>query len=53
MKVPEWKIERIKKMSKEGLNQYEIAEALNLSQTTVSKYDPRKPGKGKRKYLGD
>ena len=49
--IPEWKIRRIKKMASEGLSQNDIAEALNISQYTVQKYDQRKVGRGRRKHL--
>lgn len=49
--IPEWKIRRIEKMASEGLSQNDIAEALNISQYTVQKYDQRKAGRGRRKHL--
>ena len=51
MKIPEWKIKRIIKMVSEGLRQIDIAEALDISQWTVQKYDPRKLGRGHKKHL--
>ena len=49
--IPEWKVRRIEKMAVEGLSQSEIAEALNISRSTVYRYDPRKSGRGRRKHL--
>lgn len=40
--LPNWKVERIKKLCKEGLNQTEIAKRLGISQWSVHKHDPRK-----------
>lgn len=51
--TPKWKVERIQKMAGEGLKQDDIAEALNISQWTVQKYDPRKVGRGHKKHLRD
>ena len=37
-KLPQWKIDRIKELVKEGLKQVDIARRLGITQVTVSKY---------------
>lgn len=50
-KLSEYKIKRIKEMTKEGIDQRTIAEALNVSQWTVQKYSSVKVGRGKKSHL--
>ena len=50
-KLSEYKINRIRKMSKEGVDQKSIADALSISQAVVNKYSNIKIGRGNKSHL--